>query len=231
MKKNVDINGLKNKWTKALIYDKKLNNFFVDSKEFRPENIGPGKFCAMIYKHYERYLLDKESNNIIVFGYGYNSPIFFDGITDALAYLRFLEIPRIMYLDRDIKEGKLNDAEYYLTHYDEKTKSKIEILLNKIDNAMVSPEITNSMLSSIRELYNDIFESTNPFSEIYIWGSIIDVLKSPYVDFEIDLEEEQDEDYKPITELKNLIDSNEFDETNPNHIELVKIYFGINPEG
>lgn len=231
MGENVSIYGLKNKWVTAAEYDKKLNNFLADTKEFKPENIGPGKFCAMIYEHHKSYLLDKETNDVIVSGYGYTSPIFFDGIVDALAYLRFLEIPRIMYLDRGLKEGKLNDAEYYLTYYDEKTKSKIETLLQAIDNAMVSTEITDSMLLSIRELYNDIFKATNPLSEILVWGSIIDILKSSHVCFELDIEEEKDEDYQPITELKNLIDSNEFDETNPHHIELVKIYFEMNPEG
>jgi len=82
---------------------------------------------------------------------------FFNNAKDALSYYRFAEIPRILHWDRRIGEDKIEEAESYLSKYEDENSEYIMELLRLIDDALVSEGISKELLSDIREKYNDFF--------------------------------------------------------------------------
>jgi len=109
-------------------------------------------------------------------------------------------------------------------HYDEPMRRELERLLQLVDGALTATEISSEMLSSIQESYNQLFGTTNPENQILVWGSLVEVLTSPYFSeaFDEDIEEESEEEEKPSTSLKEILDRGYFDENNPRHLSLAK---------
>ena len=153
---------------------------------------------------------------------------FFDSNKDALAFYRFADIPRILDWDTDTHKMPLPDeTELYLTKYKTDKKRQINDLIGLIDTAIKTEVINTTELSLIREAFNGIFSTTNPEVQILAWGNLYETLTSTYFikSFEEDIEEESDEDEKPSTVLKELLDSGNFNEADNSHLSLAKTFF------
>lgn len=151
---------------------------------------------------------------------------FFDNEKDALAYFRFSEIPHILDFDSGVcKEGSPDEAEAYLGKYEADKRNRIELLLDIIDTGIAKSEkVSKAYLSMIRETFNETFSTTNPEVQILAWGSLYETLTSPYFNeiFEEDLLDEEGQDEKPSTELKELLVSNRLNEEDKAHLDLAK---------
>ena len=147
---------------------------------------------------------------------------------DALAYIRFAEIPHILEWDSGIRsEEPLKPAEAYLSAYDESDAKQILELLDLIDRALTSDEITSDMLLQIRELFNQAFEQTNPAFQILAWGSLTETLSDPYFSEALEdaEQDESDETSQSLKVLKDLLTSRQFDENNELHLSLAREFF------
>ena len=149
---------------------------------------------------------------------------FFDDAQDALSYYRYAEIPRILHWDRKVRTDKIEEADFYLPKYDDTKKRSIEDLLQHIDDALISVNISKEQLGVIREMYNDFFSKTEPENLLLAWGSVGEILRSSCFDegFKEEMEEEVDmePDDKFSTILKELLDTGEFDENKDEHLVL-----------
>lgn len=203
-----DYQKLKDKWRK-LVENEETGYCFDWNK------LTPGKFCVHI---------SDEGGTMPCVSY-IETTGFFDSKKDALAFYRFAEIPRILNWDSRVGKEKFPDeAEFYLSKYETNKRKQIEHLLRQIGDALKSEEISAEVLSSIRELYNEIFKNTNPANQILALGNLVELLTAPYFStaFDEDIAEECDEKEKPSTSLKELLDSGSFGENNSSHLSLAK---------
>jgi len=153
---------------------------------------------------------------------------FFDNAIDALGYYRFAEIPRILDWDTNTHKEPFPDvADAYLLKYEAAKRAKIDHLIGLIDRALISEAVSSPELFLICEEFNATFSSTNPEVQILAWGSLYETLSSDYFAeaFDEDIEEETDEDEKPSTVLKGLLDSGGFDEYDDAHLTLARDFF------
>lgn len=203
----IELETLKTRWSKVR-QTREVDNFDYSLLE-------PGKFCV--------HMCDEGGQmpcRTIVEATG-----FFDNAKDALAFYRFAEIPRILHWDRRIREDRIVEAEFYLLNYDVESSKYLEELLELIDDAIVSEDLTKELLSDIREKYNDFFCETEPENQIFAWGSLGEILRASCFDegFVEDLEEEAKEgEDMSSTALKELMDTGAFDENNSEHLELAR---------
>ncbi len=142
----------------------------------------------------------------------------FDTAKDALAFIRFTQIPRILSWITGHSEEIYKDAEIYLPDLDKEDQIKVQTLLENIDIAIKVDGVTPDDLEKIQTEYNGFFDDTNPESQILAWGSLHDLLRSGhFVDaFIVDKEEE----VKSSITLSELVCSGEFDENNSDHLVL-----------
>jgi len=153
---------------------------------------------------------------------------FFDNEKDAFGFLRFSEIPHILDWDSEVcKEGVADEAEAYLGKYNTEKRNKIELLLDIIDEGIKSEKVSKAYLSMIREMFNESFGTTNPEVQIIAWGNLYDTLTSSYFDevFGEDILDEEGQDEKPSTELKELLVSNRQNEGDKSHLDLAIGFF------
>lgn len=151
----------------------------------------------------------------------------FEDAKDFLAFIRHVELPRIL----DYATGAYRDvplvADAYILDLEEELRKKVDWLLGLIDRALKA-DMIESQLPSIRDAFNAAFEGTNPTVQILASGRLGDVLASDHFEeaFELGMEEETDEDEKPSTQLKRLLDVAEFNERNEEHLVLAKSFLG-----
>ncbi|MFC1901834.1 hypothetical protein ACFLX3_02780 [Chloroflexota bacterium] len=153
---------------------------------------------------------------------------FFDNEKDAMAFFRFSEIPHILDWDSEVcKEGTLEEAEAYLGQYKAGERNKIELLLSIIDEGIKSEKVSKAYLSLVREIFNETFSNTNPEVQILTWGNLHDTLTSSHFDevFGEDILDEEGQDEKPSTELKELLVSNLLNEGDNAHLNLALNFF------
>ena len=207
-----DLETLKNKWSK--VRETRSVDNFMDFSRLEE----PGTFCLHI----------RDKGGPPCCGGPLIAPGFFDDARDALSYYRFAEIPRILQWDRGVREDKVEEAEFHLSKYDDTRRKNIEELLQLIDDALISENISKEQLGVIQKKYNDFFSTTEPENQILAWGSLGETLRSSFFNevFKEDIEEEADdedsEEYS--TYLKELLDAGEFDENDDDHIELGAIF-------
>lgn len=198
--------ALKNKW------EKRRNNM-LDATCFGLANFGPHKFVV--------YVCEEAgfAQAVMVFW----TPAVFDSPKDVLAHYRFAQIPRLLKWDCSPDEDDSpENAEYYLNEYDSKSRKQIHDILNIIDNALMSEEVTVEILSSIRELHNKLFDAEKEIChQIIVWGNLTHVLKALFARHAEEYEPHEDD---PDEVLKGLLDSGEFDEDNDDHLSLAKIF-------
>ena len=153
---------------------------------------------------------------------------FFDDALDALSYYRFAEIPRILHWDSRVRTDEIQEADFYLSKYDDDKKRSIVDLLQLIDEALISVNISKEQLGVIRVMYNDLFSKTEPENQILAWGSLGEILRSSCFDegFKENIEEEADmePDDKYSTMLKELLNTGSFDESNNEHLDLARYF-------
>lgn len=164
----------------------------------------------------------------------------FDNAADALAHLRFGNIPWMLQSNYD-SDGKIKPAEKYLDDLSDKESKILKKMLDLIDSALKSDEndlnIINknseNVFHSIVELYNEIFDDLPFHSCIQDWGKGSDfrgtkyLLKNFYFLYEDEPEDHFDKKQYPdiiesIKEMRGYIENKTFDETNPDHQKLVK---------
>jgi hypothetical protein len=152
---------------------------------------------------------------------------FFDDAIDALAYVRFAEVPRILDIDVGTNREHFEVADAYVLRCAPEVMFRVDHLLGLLDRALISGSVSTAELASIRDDFNAAFSSTNPEVQILALGSITETLKSDYFRelFEEDLEEESDEAKKPSTRLKALLDSGRFSDNNKTHLSLARSFF------
>ena len=161
--------------------------------DFDLDRIAPGKFCV--------HIGDAGGESMACYS-SVELTGFFDNDMDALAFLRFAEIPRILDYDTGTNRDPVPDvADAYLLKIEADERERIDHLIGLIDRALKSEMVSASELSLIRERFNEAFNSTNPEVQILAWGTLAEVLASDHFReaFNEDMEEEADEDEKPAT--------------------------------
>jgi hypothetical protein len=199
---------LKTKWRRRLGDGTASYNFGLDE-------LAPGKFCVL-YSDFGGSMACHSSIEVVGV---------FEDAKDFLGFVRHAELPRILdYASGTLREPFPGIADSYLLKYEGDERERIDHLIGKIDIALRGETIFDSALSIICDQFNKSFEGTNPSVQILAWGSLADVLASDHFEeaFEDAIEEETDEDGKPITALKALLDAGEFDENNEEHLVLTK---------
>ena len=187
-------------------------------RNFDLELLAPGRFCV--------HISDAGGESMACYS-SVELTGFFDNDMDALAFLRFAEIPRILDCDTDTNRDPCPDvADAYLLKIEADERERIDHLIGLIDRSLKAEVISASELSLIRERFNEAFNSTNPQVQILAWGSLAEVLASDHFQeaFEEEMEEETDEDEKPVTKLKTLLDADEFDENYESHLALARLF-------
>ena len=185
---------------------------------FDLERLTPGRFCVAYSDAGGESMACCSS--VVVVG-------FFDDAKDFLGFLRFAEIPRVLDLDTDANRDPFPDvADAYILKYEGEDRDRIDHLLGLIDRSLKADMISTPDLSVIHHAFNQAFESTNPEVQILAWGSLAEVLSSEHLeeDFEEAMveEEEEDENGRPGTMLKGLLDTGGFDESNEEHLDLAR---------
>ena len=161
----------------------------------------------------------------------------FESAADALAYLRFGNIPLLMHSCIQ-DEGPIKDAEYYFENGSTKYQKKIKKLIELIDSALKindknkisnqSENIFKDVVNLYNELFNDIDDG--PHSSINDFGFRSKLSGSKYIfkqfdyllnDFE-DWEEyfkreKYKENFESVLKIKELWETNSFDDSNPTH--------------
>jgi hypothetical protein len=175
---------------------------------FDPTRLAPRKFCAHICECGGESMSSVNETEVTGF---FNSP------SDFLGFLRFVKIPEILDFDSETYRKPFPGiADSYLEKYDTDRRNQIDRLLGQIDKYLISGTVTMERLSIILDDLNATFLSTNPQFQVFAWGNIAETLTSPYFN-------ESEEAISP--ELKELLDSDTFDENNKFHLELARSRF------
>jgi hypothetical protein len=152
---------------------------------------------------------------------------FFNEPLDALAFLRWVQIPRAMDFDTCTDKPQPEVADAYLLKYDSDERKLIDHVIGLIDQAMIAGFVSIPKLERIREEFNAAFYDTNPEVQIMAWGDLLQTLCSDYFReaVENDILEEVEESEKPSTVLKGLLDSGNFNESNDQHLSMAENFF------
>jgi len=147
----------------------------------------------------------------------------FDDARDFLGFVRHAELPRILDYATSAYRDVPNVAYAYLLGLEEELRNKVDWLLGLIDRAL-KRNMIESQLPSIWDAFNTSFEGTNPSVRILAIGTLADILASDHFEeeFEEAKEEELDEDQRPVTTLKNLLDAEQFDENDGEDLALAR---------
>ena len=183
---------------------------------FDLERLTPGRFCVL-YR-------DAGGGSMACYS-ALQVVGFFDDARDFLGFMRFAEIPRVLDLDTDTNRDPFPDvADAYLLKYEGEDRERIDRLLGLIDRSLKAEMISASELSTIRDDFNEAFSKSNPSVQILAWGSLADVLSSDHFEesFEEGMIEEEgvDDDDRAVNMLKALLDADQFDENNDEHLAL-----------
>jgi len=194
---------LKSKWETLVQQGRAGGNF-------DPELLTPGRFCI--------HLTDCGGESMSCCS-SIEATGYFDSSIDALGYLRFAEIPRILDFDSDKNKIPHPDvADFYLLRYEKEQRAQIDHLIGVLDRALISRSVSTPELCLIREEFNTIFSATNPTVTIHAWGTILETLSSPYFTMEY-----EDAQLSPM--LQKLLDAGKFDEGKPKHLAMAKSFF------
>ena len=146
----------------------------------------------------------------------------FDSASDALAYYRFTEIPRILSDESvDTKEYVFGNAEDYLKNWNELVVRRIHKVLEMIDDAIKMNKTDKDTLTLISHVYNEIIGRISGESYILAWGEIPQFLQCVQFDETYHLAINEDKDENAV-KLLDLLTCNAFNENNENHMELAK---------
>ena len=196
---------LKAKW-RGLSKDHKETTCFNDVE------LAPGNFCVHIHDE------------------GHSGPCgsciettgFFEDAKDALGFYRFAEVPRLLEWLSGAERGESpGEAETYLPVFDEGDRTELERLLGLMDETLRTDAVQPEKLVAIQALHNSLFKDTNPMNQILAWGSVGELLASPF--FGEKLREqitEDDTDASSAVELKEVLDAGRFDEADNQHLAL-----------
>ena len=200
--------SLRDKWRRRLEQGTASHDFGLDE-------LAPAKFCVL-YSDCGSSGACCSANELIGV---------FEDPRDFLGFLRFAEIPRVLdFYTGTSREPVPGIADSYLLDLEEGAeRDRIDNLLGLLDRSLKLPKgemIPVSELSAVCDQFNISFEGTNPSVQILARGTLAEVLASDR--FEEAFEEEMDEDEKPSTVLKTLLDADEFDENNKEHLALAR---------
>ena len=203
--------ALKSKWEKLVQQGKSGRNF-------NSSRLAPGSFCM--------HISDAGGASMSCYSQveltGY-----FDNANSALAFIRFVQIPRILDMEVGTNKGLFEVADAYLLRCAPDQMGRVDRLLGLIDRALIAGVVSPKELALIRVEFNATFCDTNPMIEILAWGNVVETLESDYFTekFSDDLADESEEDEKPSVVLKGLLDSGSFNEKNSEHLSLTKNFF------
>lgn len=196
---------LKNRWRGLLEQGEGACNFDL-------EKLTPGRFCVL-YSDVGGSMACHSAIEVVGF---------FEDARDFLSFLRFAEIPRVLDFDTGTNRDPFPDvADAYLLDYGGEQRDGIDRLIGLIDRSLKGEMISASELCLVRDVFNEIFHATNPQVEIMAWGSLAEILRSDDLQeaFEEAVEEEMDE---KLSTLRTLLDADEFDENDEEHLALAR---------
>jgi len=144
---------------------------------------------------------------------------YFESPQDFLGYLRFAKISAILDVDTQTYQRPYPAvADSYLGKYEKDKRNEIDWLLGQIDKYLISEVISGEQLSDVLDTFNAAFMDTNPEVQLLAWGSVYETLTSPYF-------REGDEDQNMPVELRELLESGNFDETKQEDLDMARDYF------
>jgi hypothetical protein len=205
-----ELGMLQRKWKKVAKDNCAIEGFSYDK-------LAPRKFCIHI----------SDEGGTMPCASGVELTGFFDSPKDALACLRYAEIPRILKWDSGIHDdGPVANAEAYLEGREREDARKLKAVLEAFDKALDAEEISAKTLSSLRISFNRAFDRTNPRYQIHVWGSVSEILTDPYFSEALQegMKDEADEEEKPITKLHALLRSEKFKENVRTHLSLARSF-------
>ncbi|MGB7725687.1 MAG: hypothetical protein WBL37_08925 [Dehalococcoidales bacterium] len=177
---------------------------------FDSKKLTPGKFCVHITDCGGTSM--SNMSEIEITGY-------FESPQDFLGYLRFAKISSILDVDTQTYQRPYPAvADSYLGKYEKDKRNEIDWLLGQIDKYLISEVISGEQLSDVLDTFNAAFMDTNPEVQLLAWGSVYETLTSPYF-------REGDEDQNMTVELRELLESGNFDETKQEDLNMARDYF------
>ncbi|HEX2954077.1 MAG TPA: hypothetical protein VHR47_08845 [Bacillota bacterium] len=196
------------------------------------EHIGPGSFCVRIREGGSAYG-----------PFGAELTLAFASAADALGYYRFSEIPTHLHAEIKGNTGiETPDlAETYIARLLDPMKTKFTELIAQLDHGLSHDTLPPSELEELRQSINTTMSGLENDYEIEFWGSLKSLLTCEDMqdrlameaeDLALDEQGEADEDTfdfgdgGDLLKLKELLDDGEFDEDNPDHVELAVDFLG-----
>ena len=143
---------------------------------------------------------------------------YFDNAMEALSFLRWVQLPRVLDYDTCTDKHQPETADAYLLKYNVDERNLIDHVIGLIDRALIAGVVSTPQLERIQQEFNTAFSDTNPSIQILAWGTVLETLTSPYF-------AEADEDEQTPIALKKLLDSGRFDEGNRRHLTLARSFF------
>lgn len=196
------------------------------------EHIVPGSFCVRVSVSGSAYE-----------PFGLEMTWAFDHAVEALAYYRFYEIPAQLHAaiqgNKGIETPDL--AETYIARLMEAMKTGFTKLITEIDRCLHQERITPSELEGFRQSINAALSCLGNEYSIVCWGGLQEVLACEDLRERLEMEAEDEEafaeesdeedelffgDSSDILRLKQLLDDGEFNERNPEHVELAIGFLG-----
>jgi hypothetical protein len=133
------------------------------------EGVGAPDRFVMVYRHHG----GDGATSVDVTGVGA-----FEDASDALAYLRYVELPVLLEWQEVSAGSSLADDADLDAHHDEMNAAAAA--LASLLEELIDSDITPEELEDTRDAFNDAFASADPGATIEAWGSVARMLASDY---------------------------------------------------
>jgi len=148
----------------------------------------------------------------------------FDSLENFCGYLFFSELPRILSWSTHFGDQIEHEPARLIALTPEDLRGQVKELFDILEAILKSEIIDVGKVVDAADLFNAIFENTEPRVQILAWGeNLHDLLLCP--DMNLMLEEDAEQDEENIAApLKKLLDNNEFSMINPEHVKMAVEY-------
>jgi len=140
----------------------------------------------------------------------------FESAADFAAFLRCSELPRCVAWDSGSRDvDHVSDFDEYLADFPADRQSAVRECAAKLEAVIDGQGNADEAIL----LFNETCKKTNPSLQAIAWGTVADVLKSPA--FAADFAEIIS--YEPegeVADMLALLESDEFDSANEDHLDL-----------
>jgi hypothetical protein len=133
------------------------------------DGVGAPDRFVMVYRHHG----GDGTMSVDVTGVGA-----FEDPSDALAYLRYVELPVLLEW-QEVSAGSSLDPDMDLDEHHDRMNAATTSLAALLEE-LVDSDLTAEVLEDTRQAFNAAFDRADPGATIEVWGSVTEVLASDY---------------------------------------------------